>query len=199
MPITTADMMMSLDGYTAGLNQTRERPFGDGPVEELERWMFEGVADNQAEVDAVVGAQAYIMGRKMFSPERAPFDPDWIGWWGEEPAYRAPVFVLCSSEREAIELTGTTLHFVTGGIHEAHERATAAAGPDGRIDIAGGATTVNEYLRAGLIDELRVHVSPVILGSGTRLFEGMAPTLLEQVNGRTSPQATHITYRVRRS
>ena len=198
MPITTADMMMSLDGYTAGPNQTRERPFGDGPVEELERWMFEGVADNQAEVDAVVGAQAYIMGRKMFSPERAPFDPDWIGWWGEEPPYRAPVFVLCSHEREPIELTGTTFHFVTAGIHEAHERATAAAGPDGRIDIAGGATTVNQYLRAGLVDELRVHLSPVILGSGTRLFEGMAPTLLEQVSGRTSPQATHITYRVRR-
>jgi dihydrofolate reductase len=195
MPITTADMMMSLDGYTAGPNQTRERPFGDGPVEELERWMFEGVADNRAEVEAVVGAQAYIMGRKMFSPERAPFDPDWIGWWGEEPPYRAPVFVLCSEEREPIELTGTTFHFVTGGIHEALRRAGEVTG-DGHVAIAGGAATINQYLAAGLVDELTLHIAPVVLGAGERLFDGVSGLKLEQLAARSASLATHIDYRV---
>jgi dihydrofolate reductase len=198
MPVTTTDMMMSLDGYTAGVDQSFERPFGSGPVEELERWMFEGAADNRAEVDAVVGAQAYIMGRNMFSPHRGPHDPEWTGWWGPEPPYHAPVFVLSHHERDPIELVDTTFVFVTGGVEEAWERAAAVAGAEGRIDIAGGATTVNQYLRVGLIDEIRVHISPVLLGAGTRLFDGVEPTLLEQVRGRTSPQATHIVYRVRR-
>lgn len=196
MPFTTVDMLVSLDGFTAGPNQTQERPFGDGPVDELMRWMFERADENRAERDAVVGAQAYIMGRNMFGADRGEFDLDWTGWWGPEPPYHAPVFVLGHHERAPLVLSDTTFTFITGGIEEAYRLAVEAAGPDGRIDIAGGADTVNQFLRAGLVDEIRVHIAPVILGEGSRLFAGVAPAILEQVAGRIATNVTHITYRV---
>lgn len=197
MPFVTADMCISVDGFTAGPDQTLEQPFGTGPVDELTRWMFDD-ADSADERAAIVGADAYVMGRNMFGPDRGPYDPAWRGWWGDEPPYGAPVFVLGHHERAPLELTGTTFEFVTGGVDEAYARASAAAGESGRIDVAGGATTVNQFLAAGLVDELRLHVAPVVLGAGTRLFDGAPAGLLERVSVRATPFVTHVTYRVPR-
>lgn len=198
MSIVTTDMAVSLDGYAAGIGQTLDAPFGrdaagDDAREPLTQWMFDH--DNAPERAAIVGAQAYIMGRNMFGPDRGAFDLEWTGWWGDEPPYHAPVFVLSRHEREPLVLEGTTFTFVTAGIHEALRLAREAAG-DGRIDIAGGATTVNQYLAADLIDEIRVHVTPVILGGGERLFSGVGPVRLEQLDGRVGAGVTHIRYRV---
>jgi dihydrofolate reductase len=195
MAHVTADMNMSLDGFVAGPKQSAAAPFGEGPVEILSAWMFDDGDENAAELAAVNGADAYIMGRNMFGPDRGPFDRSWEGWWGPEPPYHAPVFVLSHHEREPLELAGTTFTFVTGGMHEALELASQVAG-DGRVDVAGGAYTVNEYLAAGLIDELRVHVTPVILGAGARLFEGSADIRLEHVSGRIASNVAHLTYRI---
>lgn len=193
MPFVTLDQAVSVDGYTAGPNQTRERPFGDGLVEELTRWMF--LDANLTEREAIVGAKAYIMGRNMFGPDRGAFDREWNGWWGAEPPYHAPVFVLSHHEREPLELRGTTFHFVNGGIEDAYDRAAPVAG-EGRISIAGGATTANQFLAAGLVDELRLHIAPVILGEGERLFAGVPPFRLEQLSSRAGELVTHVTYRV---
>lgn len=199
MPEVTCDVSMSLDGYTAGPGQRQDAPFGDGPGERLHdlmaRWMFEERADSEAEVAGILGAGAYIMGRNMFSPGRGAWDESWTGWWGAEPPYRAPVFVLTHHERAPVTMAGgTVFHFVTGGIHEAMDRARAAAG-DRRVSIAGGAATVNQYLAAGLIDELRLHVVPLIAGAGERLFTGVGDVELEQVASRGTGRVTHLTYR----
>ncbi len=193
MAHVTTDMAMSLDGYSAGDAQTLERPFGLGEVRRLTAWMFE--EENAAERAAIVGADAYIMGRNMFGPDRGAFDLDWRGWWGDHPPYEAPVFVLSHHERAPLELDGTTFTFVTGGIDEAMRLAQDAAG-DGRIDIAGGACTVNQFLVAGHIDEIRVHIAPVILGAGTRLFDGLHDVVLEQLDGRVASGVAHLRYRV---
>ncbi|UFU08198.1 dihydrofolate reductase family protein [Ruania halotolerans] len=195
MTLVTADMNISLDGYAAGPDQSLSAPFGEGPVDVLSNWMFEAADENAVEIAALNGADAYIMGRNMFGPDRGPLDQDWQGWWGPEPPYHAPVFVLSHYPREPLELTGTTFTFVTDGIDHALGLASRAAG-DGRVDIAGGAHTVNEYLSAGLIDELRVHVTPVIIGGGARLFEGVGSIHLEQTGGRAASTVTHLTYRV---
>ncbi len=199
MPEVTCDMAMSIDGYVTGPDQRLDAPFGDGPGERLHRlmarWMFERAEDNAAEVAGILGAGAYIMGRNMFSPGRGAWDESWTGWWGSEPPYRAPVFVLTHHERAPVTMEGgTVFHFVTGGIQEAMERAQAAAG-DRRVSIAGGAATVNQYLAAGLIDELRLHVIPMIAGAGERLFTGILDVELEQVASRGNDLVTHITYR----
>lgn len=195
MTLVTADMNISLDGFAAGPDQSAAAPFGTGAVDVLTAWMFEAADENATELAAIGGADAYIMGRNMFGPDRGPFDLTWQGWWGPEPPYHAPVFVLSHHERERLELTGTTFTFVTGGVHEALELASQVAG-DGRVDIAGGARTVSQYLAAGLIDELRVHVTPVILGTGEPLFDGVSGIRLEQTGGRVAPTVTHVTYRV---
>ena len=157
--------------------------------------MFERADENRAEIDAIVDAGAFIMGRNMFGPDRGDWDPDWSGWWGEDPPYHAPVFVLAHREREAVPMAGgTTFHFVADGIHAALERARAAAG-ERNVAIAGGASTVNQYLAAGLIDELRVHVTPAILGAGERLFEGVPAQRFEQVSSRGTTLVTHLVYR----
>lgn len=197
MPTVTADLMISIYGYAAGVDQRLERPFGDGPIADLQWWMLQDGDENRAEIDAIVGADAYIMGRSMWSPNSDPYDADWRGWWGEEPPYHAPVFVLSHRSREPLTLSDTTFTFVTGGIHEAFELAAEAAG-DGRVDVAGGAQTVNQFLAAGLVDELRLHVTPVVLGAGSRLFDGVPATRLEQVSVRESRRVTHLTYRVLR-
>jgi len=132
----------------------------------------------------------------MFGPIRGEWEGDWRGWWGDDPPYHAPVFVLTHHAREPVEMEGgTTFHFVTGGIEEALEQARAAAGA-ADVNVAGGASTVNQFLAAGLIDELTLHVSPVLLHAGERLFDGVGDVRLEPVDVAGSPAATHVRYRV---
>jgi dihydrofolate reductase len=189
------DMAVSVDGFTAGPNQRRDKPFGDGPVDRLTQWMLEQPDANKAEIEAITAAGANIMGRNMFSPGRGAWDESWKGWWGDDPPYHSPVFVLTHHEREPIEMEGgTTFHFVTDGIESALAQARAAAG-DRDVAIAGGAATVNQYLAAGAIDELRLHVAPVVLGAGERLFEGVGALDLERVSVRATDLVTHLTYR----
>jgi dihydrofolate reductase len=190
------DFSISVDGYGAGPNQTPEKPFGDGPVEELHRWMFETADENKAEREAFAAAGAYIMGRNMFGPIRGEWTGDWRGWWGENPPFHAPVFVLTQHPREMVTMDGgTTFTFVTEGIESALERAKAVAG-ERHVEIAGGAATINQYLSAGLVDELRLHIAPVILGAGERLFDGVPEGTLEMVSGRSASLVQHITYRL---
>jgi dihydrofolate reductase len=196
MTTVTCDMAMSIDGYIAGLHQRLEEPFGDGPRGRLHRWMFERPEENAAAIEAITTAGAYVMGRNMFGPGRGEWDEGWTGWWGEEPPYRAPVFVLTHHPRPAVAMKGgTTFTFVTEGVAAALEQARAAAG-DGTVSIAGGAATVNQFLAAGLIDELRLHVAPLILGAGERLFTGSTDVDLEPVAVAGNELVTHLTYRV---
>jgi dihydrofolate reductase len=134
------------------------------------------------------------MGRNMFGPGRGEWDLTWRGWWGDEPPYHAPVFVLTHHERPPLAMAGgTTFHFVTSGITEALKLAREAAG--GRnISVAGGAATVNQFLAAGLVDELRLHVAPVLLGGGERLFDGAGKLRLTQIEARQTSLVTHLRY-----
>jgi len=194
MAYLTSDPAISLDGFIAGPDQSLEHPLGVG-AEKLHRWMFEQEDENRAEVDAICTAGAYIMGRNMFGPVRGEWDVDWKGWWGDEPPYHAPVFVLTHHPRDPVEMAGgTTFHFVTGGIEEALGLATEVAG-DRHISVAGGASTINQFLRAGLIDELRLHVAPVVLGSGESPFAGLAELPFEMASSRSTPLVTHMTLR----
>ncbi|MFC7882627.1 dihydrofolate reductase family protein [Streptomyces sp. NPDC057376] len=195
------DITISVDGFSAGLNQTQDRPFGDdggdGSGAGLHAWMFDTPDENRAELEQLAAAKAFIMGRNMFGPVRGAWDRPWNGWWGDDPPFHAPVFVLTHHAREPRPMEGgTTFHFVTDGIASALARAREAAG-DGDVQVQGGATTVNQYLAAGLIDELRLHIAPVALGAGTRLFDGVPPLRLEQVSSRSASLVTHVTYRVR--
>ena len=166
MSQVVCDISVSVDGYAAGPNQTLEKPFGDGPVDDLHAWMFDTPEENEAEVSAILAAGAFVMGRHMFSPDRGDWDPHWTGWWGDEPPYHAPSFVLTHHPREPVVMQGgTTFTFVTEGIQSALEQARAAAG-DRNVAIAGGAETVNQFLAAGLIDELRLHIPPGDLRRG---------------------------------
>jgi dihydrofolate reductase len=158
--------------------------------------MFETPEENTAQTQALLNADAFIMGRNMFGPIRGEWDESWTGWWGDEPPYHKPVFVLTHHPRADLPMAGgTTFHFVTGGISDALDQARKATG-DGRIAIAGGPATINQYLAAGLVDELTVTVAPVTLGGGARLFDGVPPLTLEQLSVSTASLATHITYRV---
>jgi dihydrofolate reductase len=190
------DVSISADGYVAGPHQRHEKPFGDGPVDRLHAWMFDTPDENKAEIDGIVSAGAFVMGRNMFGPIRGQWDLDWNGWWGDEPPYHAPVFVLTHYPREPLRMQGgTTFTFVTDGIEAALAQARAAS--DGRdAAIAGGAATINQFLRAGLIDELRIHIAPVTLGAGERLFEDVPGLNLQLVSSRYASLVTHITYRV---
>jgi dihydrofolate reductase len=201
MSKVTCQISISLDGYMAGPDQSVENPLGVGG-EQLHEWYFGG--GEQAGVDADVrrtlldGNGAYILGRNMFGPIRGEWDLSWRGWWGEDPPYHTPVFVLTHYPRESLEMEGgTTFHFVTGGFDEALARAREAAGPDRDIAIGGGASTLNQALAAGALDELYLHHSPLILGAGERLFEGLdTPPKLEIVETIASPATTHVRYRV---
>jgi dihydrofolate reductase len=197
-----SQLSVSLDGFVAGPYQSREHPLGKGG-ERLHEWfMGEGP---RHEVDEAMGRGilegngAYVMGRNMFGPIRGGWgDGSWRGWWGEEPPYHAPVFVLTHHAREPLVMQGgTTFHFVTDGIEAALERARAAAG-ELDVDIAGGASTVNQYLAAGLVDELHLHVAPVLLHEGERLFAAVGDMRLEPLEAVASPAATHVRYRILR-
>ncbi|GAA2586804.1 dihydrofolate reductase family protein [Actinomadura fulvescens] len=197
MSKVTCDISASLDGFVAGPHQSLENPLGEGAEGPLHRWMFERPEANAEAIEGITDAGAFIMGRNMFTPGRGDWDLEWTGWWGDEPPYHAPVFVLTHHEREPLTMKGgTTFNFVTEGIEAALERARAAAG-DRNVAIAGGARTVNQYLAAGLIDELRLHVAPVVLGKGERLFEDVGDLELEPVSVAGTNLVTHVTYRAR--
>ena len=197
MGIVTCDIAISIDGYSAGPNQSLERPFGDGVEqgETLHSWMFDHADEHRAELAAITAAGAFIMGRNMFGPGRGEWDLDWVGWWGPEPPYHAPVYVLTHVERDPVEMEGgTTFHFVTSGPDDALALAREAAG-DGDVAIAGGATTINQYLAAGAIDELRLHVAPVVIDVGyVRLFDGSGPQRWSSTSVRSTPEVTHLVY-----
>ena len=206
MPMTTragkvtCDLTITLDGYAAGHNQSEQRPFGDdggdGWGDRLHAWYAEGPDEHPDEFARMMTARAFIMGRNMFGPVRGEWDRDWTGWWGDNPPYHGPVFVLTNHPRDPRPMDGgTTFHFVTDGIEAALERAREAAG-DGDISVHGGATTVNQYLAAGHIDEMRLHIAPFTLGAGTRLFDGVPPLNLEQVESRAARSVTHLVHRV---
>jgi dihydrofolate reductase len=215
MPLVTVGMSVSLDGYVAGPNQSLDNPLGEGGMA-LHEWVFAtktfrethggeggstGLDDDQAATwNENVGA--YVMGRNMFGPIRGEWpEEEWNGWWGEEPPYHAPVFVLTHHARDPVVMHGgTTFHFVTEGIEEALARAREAAG-DRDVSVAGGASTVRQYLSAGVVDQMRLHVAPVLLGVGEQLFEnvGDALTEFECVELVSSPAAGHFTFRRRRS
>ena len=195
MAKVTCDISVSVDGFAAGVNQRLEEPLGDG-AERLHRWMFEQPEANADAIEQITSAGAYIMGRNMFGPGRGAWDHTWTGWWGEDPPYHAPVFVLTHHLREPLEMRGGTIFtFVTEGIEAALAHARAAAG-DADVAIAGGAATVNQYLAAGLLDELRLHVAPVILGAGERLFDGVPDVALEPLAVAGNDLVTHLNYRV---
>jgi dihydrofolate reductase len=198
MSQVTCDVTVSLDGFSASPNQSFENPFGEGGADRLHRWMFEEAEANAEEIQAITAVNANVMGRNMFGPGRGEWDLDWKGWWGDDPPYHTPVFVLTHHPREPLEMQGgTTYHFVTDGIESALAQARAAAG-DGDVAIAGGAETVRQYLAAGLIDELRVHIAPMLLGAGERPLDGVGDLKLEQLRVRSSSLVTHIVYRVSR-
>jgi dihydrofolate reductase len=207
-----AFITVSADGYAAGPDQSEENPLGVGG-EELHDWLVPLKAFNEAhgreggEVTASspvveawfenVGAE--IMGRNMFGGGPGPWrDDEWTGWWGDEPPFHNPVFVLTHHEREPLEMEGgTTFHFVTDGIESALDQAREAAG-DRDVSIAGGAQAIQQYLAAGLLDELEISISPLLLGRGERLLDnlGDAKIGLEQVRAIEGVGVTHITYRI---
>ncbi|GHF23830.1 dihydrofolate reductase family protein [Pseudolysinimonas yzui] len=197
MSRVVSDIAVTMDGYASGVGQTLEKPFGDLDQAPLHGWMFDEpyAAENADEVAAIVDAGAFIMGRNMFGPDRGEWNLDWRGWWGDEPPYHGPVFVLAHRERAPVEMAGgTTFHFVTDGIHAALERARAEAG-ERNVSIAGGPATLNQYLAAGLVDELRLHVTPTIAGRGERVFEGVPAQRWEQISVRATTLVTHLVYR----
>lgn len=203
---------ISLDGYGAGPGQDMDHPLGVGGTE-LHEWFFPtrtfrrmhaGAEDGETGVDDDFAARgfenigAWILGRNMFGPVRGPWpNMEWRGWWGDDPPYHVPVFVLTHYPRPPLRMQGdTTFYFVTGGIHEALTRAReAAAGMDVRI--GGGPNVIRQYLRAGLIDELHLAIAPVLLGSGERLFEDVDMRALGYhcVRFAASDRATHVVLR----
>jgi dihydrofolate reductase len=201
---------VSADGYVAGPNQSKENPLGEGG-ESLHDWAFplkafrehhgrEGGEENASTPvleEALANVGAEIMGRGKFGGGPGPWGDDpWPGWWGEDPPFHMPVFVLTHHGREPLMLSDTTFTFVTDGIEPALEQAReAAAGKD--VTVGGGADVINQYLAAGLVDELELHIVPLVLGGGARLFEGVDPDLtLEQVRAVAAPGVTHLKYRL---
>jgi dihydrofolate reductase len=202
---------VSLDGYVAGPHQSLENPLGVGG-EALHNWLFdlevwrkmegeEGGEVNAStavieETQANVGA--YVMGRNMFGGGPGPWadDPPWKGWWGDDPPYHVPVYVLTHHARDPLVMEGgTTFFFFTDGIHSAIDQARATAG-DQDVVIAGGASAIQQFLAAGLIDRFELHIAPLLLGAGERLLENVGELELEQVRSIEAPGVTHITYRV---
>ena len=208
------DISVSLDGFVAGPNQTLEEPLGEGG-ELLHEWVLatkswreshgreggEASVDDEVSQETIDSAGATIMGRRMFSGGAGPWesDPNADAWWGDEPPFHHPVFILTHHAREPVTKEGgTTFTFVTDGIESALDQARVAAG-DKDVRLGGGASVAQQYLKAGLLDEMQVHVVPLLLGGGVRLFEdGLADTpALEQTRAIESPTGVmHLTYRV---
>ena len=209
------DISMSLDGFVAGPNITLENPLGEGG-ELLHEWIIvleswreahgksggERNADDDLFREGRESTGAVIMGRRMFSGGSGPWenDPNAGGWWSDDPPFGVPVFVLTNHERETLPMKdGNSFTFVTGGIESALDQARTAAG-DRDVLIAGGAQVAQQYLKAGLLDEIQLHVAPVLLGGGVRLFDNLGPgdAKLELANVTESSAVTHIRYAVRR-
>ncbi len=202
---------MSLDGYVAGPNQTLEEPLGKGGLQ-LHEWVFrlaswrerhgqsggERGADDEVVADSLASTGAIVMGRRMYSGGAGPWedDPQPDGWWGDDPPFDVPVFVLTHHAREPAVKSDMSFTFVTDGIEAALQQAKAAAG--GRdVSLAGGAEVVQQYLAAGLLDELQLHVVPVLLGGGVRLFGETGPgPKLQLTQTISSPFVTHLRYAV---
>jgi dihydrofolate reductase len=195
-------MSMSADGYVAGPNQSEDEPLGVGGMA-LHEWHIGPAADHpvnrQVVSDMMDGMGATIMGRNMFGPVRGDWgNSDWKGWWGDEPPYHCPVFVLTHHAHDPIKMEGgTTFYFVTEGVESAYARAKEAAG-DRDISIAGGASCARQAIKAGLVDEIDLQVSPVILGSGERLLDGFDAGVpkLELARVLEAPGVVHLRYRV---
>lgn len=204
---------MSVDGFSAGPNQSLENPIGEGGMR-LHEWMFDTAAfrrmqgleggpegaDSEivAELSANANVGAYVMGRNMFTAGRGEWDESWNGWWGENPPYHAPTFVLTHHPRKPVPMQGgTTFYFVTEGVESAVRQAREAAGAKD-VQIAGGASTINQTLRAGLLDELFLHIAPIVLGRGERLFEDVGDLRMSPVEVIASPAVTHIRYLIAR-
>lgn len=202
---------VSVDGYVAGPNQSLENPLGEGG-EGLHEWLvalrawreaagLDGGAEDASTpvvLESFRGVGAEIMGRGKFGPPArgAWGDDPWQGWWGDHPPFHKPVFVLTHHEREPLILADTTFSFVTDGVESALSQAREAAG-DRDVLIGGGADTINQFLRAGLVDEVELHIVPVLLGGGARLFEGVGQEVrLEPVRVVEAPGVTHMKYRV---
>jgi dihydrofolate reductase len=211
MNSVTCQISISLDGFVAGPNQSLENPLGEGGMR-LHEWAFANAGwrrqhgldggeegpDSEVAEEAVAGVGAYIMGRKMFGGGDGPWDQSWTGWWGDDPPFHLPVFVLTHHAREPLTMQGgTSFTFVTDGVEAALDQARAAAG-DQDVAIAGGAATVRQFVAAGLLDELYLHIVPVILGSGERLLENVGDPSLEPVKVVASPAVTHVKYRLLR-
>jgi dihydrofolate reductase len=210
----TLDITMSLDGFIAAPNASLENPLGEGGMR-LHEWAFAaqswreqhglegGEANEDSEIleESTKAMGAVIMGRKMFSGGEGPWedDPNADGWWGDDPPFHVPVFVLTHHARETKPMEGgTTFTFVTNGIEAALEQARGVA-VQKNVAIAGGANVVQQYLKAGLLDQLQLHVAPLLLGDGVRLFEnhvGAEPPEVEATRVIHSPAVTHLTYRV---
>jgi dihydrofolate reductase len=206
------EIAISVDGFVAGPNQSEENPLGEGG-EQLHEWVLKleawrkahgrsgGEVNPSSEIveEAMEDVGAVVMGRNMFGGGPGPWGEDaWNGWWGEDPPFHVPVFVLTHHEREPLELSGgTTFHFVTDGIESALSQAKEAAGGKG-VRLGGGAEAAQQYLAAGSIDELQLNVVPILLGAGERLFENVCADLeLEQTRVVHTPEVTHVRYRVR--
>ncbi|HKP89575.1 MAG TPA: dihydrofolate reductase family protein [Thermoleophilaceae bacterium] len=206
-----SDISISLDGFVAGPNPSEENPLGEGG-ERLHDWVVPlaawreahgregGEVNESARIveEARENVGAAVMGRNMFGPVGGgPWgDGSWTGWWGDDPPYHHPVFVLTHHPRDPVEMKGgTTFHFVTDGIESALEQARDAAGGMD-VMVWGGAQAINQYLAAGLLDELELHVVPVLLGDGARLFDGVGAgdVQLEQVRAVEAPGVTHLKY-----
>ncbi|HLZ60380.1 MAG TPA: dihydrofolate reductase family protein [Ktedonosporobacter sp.] len=186
---------MSLDAFVAGPNQSFENPFGDTPVTIFHSWIAEEPEKHQA---AFTDAGAFILGSNMYGPKEKRESPDWKGWWGDNPPYHAPVFVLSHKRRDPIAMEGgTTYIFIADGIEAALAAAKEVAGQRD-VAIMGGANTINQYVAAGLLDELWLHIVPVTIGEGARLFVGVPGLELEPVEISGTPLVTHIRYRVKK-
>ncbi|MDO3701451.1 dihydrofolate reductase family protein [Micromonospora sp. C28SCA-DRY-2] len=202
MSTVTCHISMSLDGYVAGPGQSVQDPLGRGGMR-LHDWAFPADGE-RSEVDARVldevtrDVGAYVMGRRMFGGGDGPWDESWRGWWGEDPPFHAPVFVLTHHPRDPLPMAGgTEFRFVTDGVDSALAQARRAAG-DREVAVAGGASVVRQFLAAGLLDTLHLHIVPIVLGAGERIFDGVGDPRLEQVAVVAGPTVTHVRYRVLR-
>lgn len=208
-----AEISMSLDGFVAGPNPTLKEPLGKRG-EELHEWVYnlkawrephgmtggETGPDNDIMAESTANVGAVIMGRKMYSGGNGPWekDPNPDGWWGDTPPFHVPVFILTKHKRDKVDKNGgTSFNFVTEGVENALSQAQKVAG-DKNISVAGGANTIQQFIQKRLLDELRIHMVPILLKGGTRLLENLGDAKLEKIRVIDSPLVTHLTFRLRR-